>query len=149
MLFADSPALGSVTFVSAYLLGIGAALGSAFVLKKSILKGESAPMVLELPPFRMPSLRNSLLTVYDRGGVFVRKVGTVIVFISVILWAMSTYPKLSEQELPGTVAMQVADLRKNLKNALQAFAQPVQSRAGRVADAHTAYFKRSFSARRL
>ncbi len=56
--------------------------------------------MLELPDYRMPSLRTALLTVYDRGGIFLRKAGTVILLISVVLWALTNYPKVDS----GTVA---------------------------------------------
>jgi len=112
LLFGDSPALAAVVFLGAYVLGIVAALGAAFVLKKSILQGESVAMVLELPPYRLPGLRDALLTVYDRALVFLRKAGTVILAISVILWVLITYPKIDEKHLPPEATAQLQQLRK-------------------------------------
>ncbi|MCA9212375.1 MAG: ferrous iron transporter B, partial [Planctomycetales bacterium] len=103
LLFADSPGLAAVMFFAAYLLGIVAALLTAFMLKHTILKGEVSPLVLELPPYRRPSLRNALLNVFDRATVFVRRAGTVILLISVGLWALSNYPKLPEDSLANEV----------------------------------------------
>ncbi len=100
LLFGDSPAKAALVFVGAYLLGIAAALLTAYALKKSILPGEAAPLVLELPPFRMPSLRNALGTILDRITVFVRRAGTVILLISIVLWGLTTYPKLPENTQP-------------------------------------------------
>ncbi len=111
LLFSDSPAKAALVFVGAYLLGIVAALLTAFVLKKSILRGETVPLVIELPPYRRPSLRNALLTVYDRSSVFVQNAGSIILLISVVLWALATYPKLSEDHLPAEQAAEVAALR--------------------------------------
>ena len=111
LLFHDSPIQAAGVFLGAYLLGIVAALLTAFCLKKSILKGESMPLVIELPPYRLPSLRTALTTVLDRALIFVRKAGTVILMISVVLWVMATYPKLSETDLSPTVAGEVAALR--------------------------------------
>ncbi len=105
LLFSGSPGNAALVFIGAYLLGIVAALLTAWVLKKSILQGDSEPLILELPPYRVPSLRNALLTVRDRASVFLRKAGTVILAISVVLWAMSTYPKLEEGELSPKVAL--------------------------------------------
>jgi len=100
LLFGDSPAKAALVFVGAYLLGIAAALLTAYALKKSILPGEAAPLVLELPPFRMPSLRNALGTIVDRTTVFIRRAGTVILLISIVLWGLTTYPKLPENTQP-------------------------------------------------
>ncbi len=111
LLFSDSPSKAALVFVGAYLLGIAAALLTALGLKKSILRGETVPLVIELPPYRRPSLRNALLTVYDRASVFVQNAGSAILMISVILWALATYPKLSEEQLPPQAAAEVAALR--------------------------------------
>ena len=96
LLFRGDPVLGGLVFFGAYALGIVAALGVAFVLKHSLLPGRARPLVIELPDFRMPSLRVALLTTLDRGRIFVKKAGTVILLISVGLWVLSTYPKLDE-----------------------------------------------------
>jgi ferrous iron transport protein B len=100
-------------FAAAYSLGLAAALLTAWVLKRTVLAGEAAPLVIELPPYRLPSLRNALLITFDRASVFVRKAGSVILLISVILWALASYPKLPDaqlatlqQESPTTVAQQ-------------------------------------------
>ncbi|MCO8121373.1 ferrous iron transporter B [Stieleria sp. TO1_6] len=94
LLFGDSPWKASVMFAAAYILGLVAALGTAFVLKKTVIPGEAAPLVLELPRYRLPSLRNAWFTTLDRATVFLRQAGTTILLISVVLWASATYPKL-------------------------------------------------------
>jgi ferrous iron transport protein B len=98
LLFRDRPVWSALAFTGAYSLGIFAALAMAFLFKKTILKGESKPLVLELPSYKLPSLRNALLTMYDRALVFVRKAGTVILLISVTLWVLATYPKSEAPE---------------------------------------------------
>lgn len=119
LLFADSPAAGAVVFLGAYLLGIGAALGTAFCLKSTVLRGEPVPLVLELPPYRLPSLRNALTTVVDRALVFMRKAGTVILLISVVLWALATYPKLPAESLPVAAQTQIDDLQARAELAAE------------------------------
>ena len=104
LLFSDSPVTAAMVFVGAYLLGILAALFSAWCLKKTILKGEAVPLVIELPAYRMPSLRNAAITVLDRGTGFVRQAGTVILLISVILWALATYPKMPDDAVLSAAA---------------------------------------------
>lgn len=111
LLFSESKLMASLVFLGAYLLGIVAALGAACCLKRTLLRGETAPMVLELPPYRRPSIRNALLTVVDRASVFIRQAGTVILAISVALWIMATYPKLRDSDLSQPLAQQVDALR--------------------------------------
>ncbi|WP_143543890.1 ferrous iron transporter B, partial [Rhodopirellula sp. MGV] len=108
LLFGDDPMRASVLFAAAYLLGITAALSSAFLLKKTIVPGEAAPLVLELPNYRLPSLRNALLTTLDRAIVFLRQAGTIILLISVVLWGLATYPKMPESEMPADEMQQAA-----------------------------------------
>ena len=93
LLFPNSPAKAALVFTGAYFAGIVAALGMAFVFKKTILRGETRPLVLELPGYKVPGLWNILLYTYDRAKVFVKQAGTIILMISVILWALATYPK--------------------------------------------------------
>lgn len=108
LLFAGEPLKGALAWTGAYCLGIVAALSAAFVLRKTILPGESRPMVIELPDYRLPSIRNALLHTYDRAMVFVKKAGTVILLLSILLWAMSTYPKLDTSTLPAGTSEEAA-----------------------------------------
>ena len=67
LIFADRPALAALAFVGCYVLGAAAALLSAVLFGRTILKGRARPMVLELPTYKVPSLRNALLTAKDQG----------------------------------------------------------------------------------
>jgi len=82
-----------MTFLGAYGVGIAAGLLSAFVMKRTILPGETRALVLELPNYRFPSIRTSFLHMYDQARMFVRQAGTLILFISILLWGLATYPK--------------------------------------------------------
>ena len=93
LLFAGRPVLGGIVFAGAYMLGILAVFCVTFVFRRTILPGKPTPLVLELPDYRLPSLRVALLTVWDRGRIFLKKAGTVILLISLGLWTLSTYPK--------------------------------------------------------
>jgi ferrous iron transport protein B len=93
LLFAHDPWRASLVFTGAYLVGVVAALIAAIVFKRTILKGETRPLVLELPVYKIPSLRTALLTMIDRARVFIKNAGTVILLISVVLWVLATYPK--------------------------------------------------------
>lgn len=134
LLFNDSPGMAALVFVGAYLLGIGAALLSAWCLKKTILKGDPVPLVIELPAYRMPSLRNAFTTITERAMSFVRQAGTVILMISVILWALATYPKLPEgTPVPPEGAARIAAGTAELDQvvAQQALSYSVVGRIGR------------------
>ena len=82
-----------------YLIGIALAIVLAKVLRSTLFKGEVAPFVMELPPYRMPTLKGTLIHMWERGWLFLRKAGTIIVGISVLLWAMTSYPKPPESRL--------------------------------------------------
>ncbi len=87
-----SPA-GIVLF-SLYSLGLFAALGMAWVLKRSILKAPSPPFLMELPEYRLPSLQSVFLQVWERALSFLRRAGTIILGASILLWFLATYPKM-------------------------------------------------------
>jgi ferrous iron transport protein B len=76
-----------------YLLGIVAAFCMAWLLKTRIFKGETPMLLLEMPPYRLPSLKTIGLRMIERAGLFLRRAGSVILALSVLLWALATYPK--------------------------------------------------------
>jgi ferrous iron transport protein B len=139
LLFHDNALKASLVFTGAYALGTLSAVLMAFVFKHTILRGETRPLVLELPSFKMPSVRTALLTVADRAWVFVKNAGTIILFISVGLWALATYPK--SEPPPEAVALQEraaqatgaeAELLQAQADALTGFHALSQSAAGRL-----------------
>ena len=81
-----------------YVIGILLAVVSAKVLRSTIFKGESVPFVMELPPYRMPTFRGVITHMWQRGWLYLKKAGTVILGISIILWALTTFPGLPENE---------------------------------------------------
>ena len=95
VLFIDSPFLAGLAFFGCYILGAVAALFTAFIVRKTVIPGTSRPMMLELPTYKMPSIRTAFLTTVDRAWVFLKNAGTVILAIVVILWWLSAYPKIS------------------------------------------------------
>jgi len=92
LLFPESPAMQAVAFTSCYVIGVVAGLLSALVARRTILRGRSRPMALELPSYRVPDVRTALMTAWDRGLVFLRKAGTLILGFSVVLWWLGSYP---------------------------------------------------------
>ena len=93
-LFHERPLLAGLAFVGCYVLGAVAAIVTAGVVRRTILPGASPPMVLELPSYRWPSLRTAVITTLDRAWVFLRKAGTVIVAICIVLWWLGAYPRV-------------------------------------------------------
>jgi ferrous iron transport protein B len=92
--------LQGLTLLSMYLLGTASALAVAAIFKKTLLRGPSRPMIMELPPYRLPNVRSLSLSVSHRAGMFLRKAGTIILALSIVLWALATYPKSTPA--PGT-----------------------------------------------
>ncbi|MBP7828708.1 MAG: ferrous iron transport protein B [Kiritimatiellae bacterium] len=76
-----------------YLVGIGLAVGLARLLRGTIFRGDSMPFVMELPPYHMPTWRGMLLHMWKRGGLYLRKAGTLILGISIVMWALTSYPR--------------------------------------------------------
>jgi ferrous iron transport protein B len=83
---------GAVVMVAMYTLSIVAAVGMAAVFKRTILKSPTPPLVLELPPYRLPRAMSLYKAVASRVGTFLREAGTVILAITVVLWALLTFP---------------------------------------------------------
>lgn len=96
------PELRAPALWGIYVAGVVLALGLAVALRRSLLRGEDAPFVMELPPYRLPTARAAIMKMFERGGIYVRKAGTVILGLSVLLWALSTWPK------PDTFAVDLA-----------------------------------------
>ena len=93
--------LRAAVMLSLYVLGFVAALATAWLLKSSILKASSAPFILELPQYRLPTVRSLSLRLVDRGKVFLRQAGTVILAVTIVLWVMSHVP--FHTDLAGSV----------------------------------------------
>ena len=72
------------------------ALLVAWFLRSTLIRGESTPFVMELPPYRLPTLKGLFIHTFERIIQYVKKAGTVILLISIILWAMMTFPGLDE-----------------------------------------------------
>jgi ferrous iron transport protein B len=85
--------LPGLTMLSMYLLGIIVALLMAWLFKKTLLKGPTPMLILELPPYKRPLVRVVLRHMWDRSKLFLRRAGTVILGINIVLWFLASYPK--------------------------------------------------------
>lgn len=81
-----------LVLLSVYLVGILLAFLTALLLKKTYFRKESSPFVMELPPYRMPTLRNTAVHMWSKGGQYLKKMGTIILFASILIWALGYYP---------------------------------------------------------
>ena len=84
-----------------YLIGIVLAIICIKVLRLTVLKGQTTPFVMELPPYRMPTLKSVCIHMWQRAWMYLKKAGTIILAISIILWAAMSYPKTNQQSLAG------------------------------------------------
>jgi len=84
--------LQTVVMLSLYLAGFVGAMTTAWLLKSSILKSSETPFILELPQYRMPTLRSLALRLVDRAHVFLRQAGTIILCVTLALWVLAHLP---------------------------------------------------------
>jgi ferrous iron transport protein B len=85
--------VGVVIILGMYALGIAVAVIVSWILKHTILKGPATPFMMELPPYRLPSVANVGHAIFQRVGLFVKRAGTVILAISILLWALAAFPR--------------------------------------------------------
>lgn len=90
--------LQGVALLGLYVLGIVGAAVMAALFRKTILRGPTPPLLLELPPYRWPRLRTTALTLIQRAKTFLVSAGTIIFAASIVLWGLSSYPRWSHIE---------------------------------------------------
>jgi ferrous iron transport protein B len=96
----ERPLLGPIfgqraaVLLGLYGLGIVAAVGTAFLLKRTLLKAKPSSFLMELPPYRLPSLRSLGLRLLDRSRIFLRRAGTIIFAVAIVLWTMTQFPRV-------------------------------------------------------
>ena len=84
---------GATVFFLFYLIGIAFAMLMAKLFRVFLLPGEAAPFVMELPPYRVPTIKGILIHMWERGWMYLRKAGTVILLVAVIIWLGFTFPQ--------------------------------------------------------
>lgn len=117
--------LQGLTLLGMYLLGTITALGVAAVFKRTLLKGPVRPMILELPSYRWPSAQTLAVTVWQRAMLFVRRAGTVIMALSIVLWALATYPRTEADLSLSDIAQQEQQLESSALGQLGKIIEPV------------------------
>ena len=105
--------LQGLTMFGMYLVGIITAVVIAWVLRKTILKTGTSSFVLELPTYKLPSLRNVWQRMFDGGWAFVRDAGTMIVVVTILVWAAAYFPQNNKTTLPASLKNDLATIAAN------------------------------------
>lgn len=130
------PRAGADVMLSIYLLGIAVAIIMAKVFRKTLLRGESSPFIMELPPYRVPTLRSVIMHMWRRAWMYLRKAGTLILGISMVIWALTRFP--SSPALESEYARRIAAAPDEQRPALRAelrekrLAHSIAGRMGRT-----------------
>lgn len=90
----------ALIMLAIYAIGILLATIMAFIFKHTFFKHDDAPFVMELPPYRIPTLRNTLIHMWDKAVQYLTKMGTVILLASILIWALGHYPEKVRYSMP-------------------------------------------------
>lgn len=110
--------LQGLVLFAMYCVGTFTAIGVAWLLKKTLLRGDSPPFVMELPTYKVPSMRTVAFRMAERGWAFLARAGTVIFAVTIVIWALTYYPRSEEK-----VALEIASQRAALQNNAAALAE--------------------------
>jgi len=114
-----------------YLLGILGGLGTAMLLKSSALKGPKPHFMVALPEFRTPNLQTVAIKLFDRGRIFLKRAGTVIFFVAILVWTLAYFPRMDSADYhPDPVVTESVD--QTITDNARAAAQMEQSWLGRI-----------------
>ena len=115
-----------------YLVGILLAVLCVRLLRATLLRGETIPFVMELPPYRMPTLRGLAIHTWTRSRLYLQKAATMILAISIVLWAMTSYPKPPAEDLAGLTAAEAhsAELQYSIAGRIGRAIEPAVSPIG-------------------
>lgn len=120
-----------LVMLSMYLLGILAAVGVAFILRRTILPGETPPFVMELPTYKFPSISGVFWVVVEKGWAFVKRAGTLIFAMTVIIWALSYFPR-NENKAEAPFADEIAQLEQQRDGANEEEATQIDERLAEI-----------------
>ncbi|MGC4001719.1 MAG: ferrous iron transport protein B [Pirellulales bacterium] len=115
-----------LVLLSMYALGAVTAAAVAFVLKKTLLKGETPPLVMELPPYKAPSLKLATLRMLHQAWAFIAQAGTLILLVSIVVWALQYYPRNAALDAERTT---VVEQRAALEGELESLPEDAPARA--------------------
>lgn len=114
-----------IMLFSIYLFGIILAFVSAKLLRISLLKGPATSLVMELPSYRLPTFNSIITNMWEKSWLYVRKAGTIILGISIVMWAMTSYPKNPEITAGDPGAIQAEYLAYSIAGRVGHAIEPV------------------------
>jgi ferrous iron transport protein B len=122
------------------------ALIVARVLRSTVIRGESTPFVMELPPYRLPTMQGVLIHMWERTWEYIKKAGTVVLAISILLWAAMTFPGLDQKEEEIFITQQVTVEQQLKTTTNQARQEQLQIKLKELEREHSlASLKNSFA----
>ncbi|MBN2109521.1 MAG: ferrous iron transport protein B [Methanosarcinaceae archaeon] len=108
---------GTIVFLL-YILGIAVAIASAKLLRSTLIRGKPAPFIMEMPPYRVPVLKTSLIHMWDNGAMYIKKAGTIILLGVIVIWLLASFPwgveYGSEESYVGIIGHSFEPLMKHL-----------------------------------
>lgn len=107
-----------------YALSVMIAFVSAWVLKKFVFKGDTAHFVMELPPYRVPTIQGLLLKMWERGWLYIKKAGTVILLISILIWAGFTFPEYEGKAGMSEETVAAMQMEQSVAGQIGKFVEP-------------------------
>jgi ferrous iron transport protein B len=122
--------LAAVLMLAMYALGMLVAVAVAFILKRTLLKAPPPPFIMELPPYRVPNFRTVFQNMVTRAWLFVKRAGTVILAISIILWALMYFPRTGGPPPSADASAPTVTTVGSAENAGTATADPNVAEAG-------------------
>ena len=105
------PHRAGVALFAMYIIGVALAALMAIVFRKTLFNKEETPFVMELPPYRMPSMKSMFRDTWEKGVQYLRKIGTTILIGSIVIWALSYFPMESRQSTVNSQQSMVEPLR--------------------------------------
>ena len=96
------PEHASIVMLSLYVLGILVAVISARIFKRFMINGDDTPFVMELPPYRVPTLKSAIHHMWEKSVQYLKKMGTLILFASIIIWALGYFPMSKDENVTAS-----------------------------------------------
>lgn len=109
--------LKALLLLGLYSLGTASAFLAALCLKKTLLRGASPSLVMELPSYKLPQLSHVFMEMYDRACIFLRRAGTIIFGLSILLWFSMNYPQVPTSEVPASERVELREAEWQLENS--------------------------------
>ncbi len=115
-----------------YLIGVGLAFILALVLRKTLFSGDAEPFVMELPPYRMPTMKAIFRHMWDKSWMYLKKAGTIILTISLILWVLMTFPQKKTFDVDARIAdgASISDVQAERERAVESLSYSLGGRLG-------------------